>query len=79
MTRILDAFTAHPASVNESYFEHFLFALTFAAWLFAAACAALVHAALPFLFEKTASGIIRRLYARIEHRGAPSGLSVPAE
>jgi len=80
MNRLLDAFTAHPASVNETYFEHFQFALSFAALLFAAAFAALVHALLPFLFERTASGLIRRLYARIEYRGVPASVApVPAE
>ena len=35
----------------------------------AAAGAALVHALVPCLFEKTASGIIRKLHARIVNRG----------
>ena len=69
MTRLLNAFTAHPASVDESYGEHFLFALRFAGSLFLAAGAALVHAILPFMFEKTASRIIARLYARTHNRG----------
>ena len=36
---------------------------------FAAAGAALVHALIPCLFEKTASGIIAKLYARTHNRG----------
>lgn len=70
MTRILSAFTAHPASVDETYGEHFRFALGFAGTLFLAAGAALIHALLPFCFEKTASRIIARLYARTHNRGA---------
>lgn len=70
MARILNLFTAHPASVDESFGAHFLFALRFAALLFAAAGAALVHAILPFLFEKTASRIVARLYAKTHNRGA---------
>lgn len=62
-------FTAHPASVNETYFQHMRFALSFAGLLFLAGMAALVHAILPALFENTASRIIRRLHRRIEHRG----------
>ena len=50
--------------------EHFLFAFRFAALLFAAAGAALAHAFLPFLFEKTASKIVARLYAKTHNRGA---------
>lgn len=62
-------FLDHPASVDESFWQHFRFALTFSFWLFCAAFAALVHALIPCMFEKTGSNIIRRLYAKIEHRG----------
>ncbi len=70
MTKVLNLFTAHPASVDESFGEHFLFALTFAGLLFAAAGAALVHAILPFMFEKTASKIIAKLYHKTHNRGS---------
>lgn len=70
MQAIRKMFTEHPASVGESYFEHMRFAAGFSALLFAAAGAALVHAFAPALFEKTASGIVKRLYARISGRGA---------
>jgi hypothetical protein len=62
-------FLDHPASVDESYLEHARFAFGFAFWLIAAGMAALVHALLPFAFEKTASNITRRLFARIDNRG----------
>lgn len=62
-------FLDHPAKVNESFAEHMLFALRFSGLLFAAAGAALVHALIPCLFEKTASGIIAKLYARTHNRG----------
>ncbi|MCV3270872.1 DUF6356 family protein [Roseobacter sinensis] len=62
-------FLAHPATVDETFFQHMLFALRFAASLFAAAGAALVHAFVPCLFEKTASRIIARLYHRLHNRG----------
>ena len=65
-----ELFTRHPASVDETYLEHLFFALGFAGCLFAAAAAALVHAILPFLFEKTASKIVERLYERTRNRGA---------
>lgn len=61
-------FTAHPASVNETYFEHMRFALRFSASLFGAAFAALIHAFLPAFFEKTASNIIKRLHTRLTNR-----------
>ena len=62
-------FTAHPASVGESYFQHLRFAAVFAARLLGAALAAACHALFPFLFEKTASRIVARLYERTRDRG----------
>ena len=38
-------------------------------WLFGAAFAALVHAVLPFAFERTASRKVAALYARTHNRG----------
>jgi hypothetical protein len=67
--KIANLFTAHPASVDETFFQHMAFAMTFCFWLFAAAFAALIHAFLPFMFEKTGSKIITRLYNRIHNRG----------
>ncbi len=61
-------FIDHPASVNETYFEHLRFAVGFAATLFAAGGAALIHALIPPLFETTASRLIRKMHARIESR-----------
>jgi hypothetical protein len=68
-TRIARLFTEHPASVDETYLDHMAFAGWFAGRLFLAAAAALVHAVLPFLFERTASGIVRELYERTHNRG----------
>jgi hypothetical protein len=62
-------FLNHPATVDETFFQHMLFALRFAFALFAAAGAALVHAFIPCLFEKTASRIITQLHQRIHNRG----------
>ncbi len=58
-------FTDHPASVDETYGEHMGVAMSFSARLFAAAAACLVHALLPFLFVKTASGAIAELHGRM--------------
>ena len=68
-TRLARMFTDHPASVDETYFGHMAFAAWFSSRLFLAAGAALVHAFLPFLFETTASRIIRELYERTHNRG----------
>lgn len=69
MTNVLQRlFAEHPGKVGETYVEHMGVALSFAGWLALAAMAALVHAAVPALCEKTASGIIRRLHARMTQR-----------
>ncbi len=62
-------FITHPQSVDESYVEHMAFAGRFSAVLFLAAGAALVHAVLPFAFEKTASRMIAQLYEHTHNRG----------
>lgn len=62
-------FTKHPNSVNESYWQHCCFALTFSIKLFLAAFCALVHAFLPFLFEKTASNIMKGLMKKMKDSG----------
>ena len=58
-------FTDHPASVNESYIEHMLAAGGFAGYLMLAGLACLVHAVLPFAFEKTGSRMISSLHGRM--------------
>lgn len=67
-TRFAKLFTDHPETVGETYFGHMAFAAWFASRLFMAGGAALVHAFLPFLFETTASQIIRELYERTYNR-----------
>jgi hypothetical protein len=66
---IAKMFNDHPASVGETYFGHMAFAAWFSSRLFMAAFAAIVHAILPFLFETTASRIVRELYERTHNRG----------
>ncbi|NRB01518.1 MAG: hypothetical protein HRU32_17205 [Rhodobacteraceae bacterium] len=73
-------FLEHPRSVDESYLEHAAFAGRFSFQLFCAAFAALVHAILPFMFEKTASRMVADLYARTHNRGEePSSAQIAAE
>jgi uncharacterized protein DUF6356 len=62
-------FLSHPQTVDETYGEHFTFALGFALRLLGAGLAALVHAIIPCLFETTASRMIREMHARIASRG----------
>ena len=69
-------FLSHPQTVDESYGEHFLFALGFAMRLLGAGLAALVHAVIPCLFETTASRMIGKMHDRIVRR---AGALRPAE
>ncbi|MAY62985.1 MAG: hypothetical protein CML29_12300 [Rhizobiales bacterium] len=68
MQTLTRLFTEHPDSVDETYFEHMRFALSFAGLLLLAGLAALCHAVLPFTFEKTASRIISKLHHRMHNR-----------
>lgn len=79
MKTLSQLFTEHPASVDETYLEHLAFASKFAGTLLLAAGAALVHAILPFLFDKTASRIVARLYDRTHNRGKAPASGIPAE
>ena len=62
------AFLQHPASVDESYLEHMAFATGFSLRLFRAAFAALIHAIIPCMCERTASAEIKELHARLHNR-----------
>ncbi len=59
----MNPFTAHPASVGESYGEHCRFAFGFGARMTFGGIAAMVHALLPFLFITTASRTLDELNA----------------
>ena len=78
---IKNAFTDHPASVNETYGEHLASATGFGVTMIAAGLACLVHGLLPFLFVRTGSRAIAELHARmVTHRVRPRrDLSVAAE
>jgi hypothetical protein len=68
---LIRAFTAHPASVGESYTEHLVRAIGFGTRMVLAGVACLVHAVLPFLFVRTGSRAIAELNDRmVVNRGA---------
>lgn len=63
-------FLSHPHSVDESYLEHAGVAFRFAVRLLGAGLAALVHAFVPCLFEKTASSMIKAMHSEMASRSA---------
>lgn len=63
------SFTEHPAAVGESYGEHMAMAGSFGVAMILGGLACLVHALLPFAFERTGSNAIRSLHERmVTHR-----------
>jgi len=54
-------FTAHPNSVNETYWQHFAFALKFGFKMTLGGLVALLHAIFPFMFVTTAGRICDEL------------------
>jgi hypothetical protein len=68
----MNAFTEHPQSVGENYWEHMAASLSFAGTMLLGAGAALVHSVFPFLMVKTGSRIVTRLHERmVAHRARP--------
>jgi uncharacterized protein DUF6356 len=61
----LRSFTEHPASVGESYGEHWSVAMGFGLRMLGASIACMIHAFLPGLFVRTGSRAIERLYDRM--------------
>lgn len=78
-TPIKSLFMEHPHAVGETYGEHFGVAMSYAGRLFLAACAAFVHALLPFLFVTTASNAIKGMYANMTKRGATAPIAQLAD
>ena len=66
--QITAKFTDHPASVGQTYFEHFKFAVNVSKSLLKAFSACLIHAVYPPLHKNTASATIAELHNRIAHR-----------
>ena len=63
-------FLDHPASVGESYAEHFGVAARFGTAMLGAGAAALIHAVLPVAFKTTGSRTVMRLHRQIVDKRA---------
>lgn len=51
-------FTEHPHSIGETYFQHMKFACLFGMKMLLGGLACIIHAFLPFLFQKTGSKLL---------------------
>lgn len=58
-------FTEHPASVGETYWQHFAAAMGFSLSMFRAAFCCAAHAVFPFIYEKTGSSCITELHEKM--------------
>jgi hypothetical protein len=71
-------FTEHPASVDETYGEHFAMATGFGLRMILGGFACLIHGLLPFLFVRTGSLQISTLHERMvtkrNHKQMPAVL-----
>jgi hypothetical protein len=75
-------FTEHPASVGETYREHFVRAASFGASMLVGAPAAFLHAAVPGVCTNTSSRIVTRLYDRMvvnRSRLPSNGANAPSQ
>ena len=61
-------FSKHPEEIGETYFQHLWFASRISWLAFWISVTALVHALLPFLFQKTASEMLKNLNDGINKR-----------
>jgi hypothetical protein len=76
---VLRLFVEHPASVGETYGQHWRFASLTGITLIGAGCACLIHGTLPFLFTTTGSRTIRKLAEKVGKRAAsPDLVETPA-
>ena len=74
--RISEKITDHPASVGQTYFEHFKFAVKVSTSLLKAFSACLIHAIYPPVHKNTASATIAELHNRIEQRKASEVIDI---
>jgi Family of unknown function (DUF6356) len=68
--KIVKIFCEHPASVGETYWQHFRFAFHISLESFKISFIAFAHALFPFLFLAEASNRLESLQKTIQHRRA---------
>jgi hypothetical protein len=77
---MLRRFTEHPATVNETYFQHMAMALGFGSRMLLGGLACFVHGFFPWLCLTRGSDTIRALHHRmVIHRTASAATPARAE
>ena len=59
------SFTKHPNSVGENYIQHMLVSFSFSLLMIKGFFIFLIHALLPFCFEKSGSNMIKDMHERM--------------
>ena len=72
-------FTEHPATVGETYGEHFAFAMGVGSRMVAGGVACMLHAVLPELCKTTGSRTIRELALRLVPSNREKRKAMPAD
>ena len=62
------SFREHPATVGETYGRHWWFTVTIGLRLMGTGIAILIHGILPFLFCRTATNQIAKIYSAFQER-----------
>lgn len=65
MNQLAKAFTEHPASVGETYFQHFNHSMSFSLRMLGGGLACMAHAFFPFLCVRTGSTQINKLHDKM--------------
>lgn len=68
MNALKKHFADHPATVGQTYLEHFAFSASFSLRLLFASFTAIVHAIFPCFFEKNTSRSIEDLSKRMQRQ-----------
>jgi len=66
--KIIKAFTEHPKSIGENYWQHFRFAFHISLECIKISVLAFIHAIFPFLFLTTASDRLEKIWEAIQKR-----------
>jgi hypothetical protein len=65
---MINPFTLHPKSLNETYTEHMRAALKISGLMLMAGLACLIHSVFPFLFTNYANNTVQKLHEFYQSR-----------
>jgi len=66
--QVRQLFTRHPEEAGETYFQHLIFTIFAALRIVLCGMVMIVHGIFPFIFSKTASSQIEKIYLLLKKR-----------